>query len=713
MSSGSSPVTIRQETMTSRDVINKRGRDVSKRDPRYDILFDQIQIGPKRTRNRFYQVPHCNGMGHRYPRTMAEMRGVKAEGGWGVINTEECSIHPSSDLSPATLMRLWDDSDLPVHELMVQKVHEHGSLAGIQLVHAGFSVANFYSRWPSFGPSAIPTVHFAHAHARAMDKSDIRELRSWHVAAAKRAKKAGYDIVYTYAAHGTMTLLFQFLLSRYNERTDEYGGSVENRARLLKEVISDTKDAVGDTCAVAVRFAVDELMGDEGMNATEAQEIIGLLAELPDLWDVNVSSWKNDTLASRFGQEGFQEEYTKFVKKLTTKPVVGVGRFTSPDTMVRQIKTGVMDLIGAARPSIADPFLPFKIDNGLSDEIRECIGCNMCTSGDYFATPMRCTQNPTMGEEWRRGWHPMHIAKAHAQERILVVGGGSAGLEATLALSNRGYGVTLADGDAELGGRVRRESTLPPLREWRRVADHRIFMLSSRADVDVYANSRMAVDEVLAMGCDHVAIATGCRWRDDFVGQAHRRPVHAALGAVVLTPDDIMNGRHPTGNVVVFDDDHYYMGNVIAEVLRAEGCNVTFVTPGDDVTEWSRNTLEFSHVKTRLMKSGIKLIRNHMISEIQVGGVVLECTYTGIRQEVEANAIVTVTSRLPNDTLYQELVRRRDDWDDAGIKSILSIGDCYAPGTIAMAVQAGHRYARELGNTEPTIFLRENPFGGE
>lgn len=200
--------------------------------------------------------------GHRYPRSMAEMRGVKAEGGWGAVNTEECSIHPTSDLSPYTLMRLWDDSDLPVHELMVGKVHEHGSLAGIQLVHNGLSVSNHYSRQQSMAPSTAPTEAFAHVHARGMDKEDIREFRAWHIAAAKRAQKAGYDIVYTYAAHGTMTLLFQFLLQRYNQRTDEYGGSLENRIRLIREVLSDTKDAVGDTCAVAFRFAVDELIGE-------------------------------------------------------------------------------------------------------------------------------------------------------------------------------------------------------------------------------------------------------------------------------------------------------------------------------------------------------------------------------------------------------------------------------------------------------------------
>ncbi|WP_292469721.1 FAD-dependent oxidoreductase [Mesorhizobium sp.] len=439
-----------------------------------------------------------------------------------------------------------------------------------------------------------------------------------------------------------------------------------------------------------------------------------LLAELPDLWDVNVADWKNDSLPSRFGQEGFQEEYIRFVKKVTTKPVVGVGRFTSPDTMVRQIKSGVMDLIGAARPSIADPFLPYKIDNGLVDEIRECIGCNMCTSGDTLATPMRCTQNPTMGEEWRSGWHPMRIDKRHANEKVLVVGAGPAGLEATLALSNRGYDVTLSEAGEELGGRVLRESSLPSLREWRRVADHRAHMLASRAGVEIFTQSHLSVEDVLSVGCEHVAIATGSRWRDDLIGREHRTRPNIDPQCRIITPDDIMAGERPRGRVLIFDDDHYYMANVIAELLVAEGCAVTFVTPAADISTWSHNTLEHEHVKTRLLRSGVKLACNRMIREVKLGGVVLECPYTGNKEQIETDAFIAVTSRIPEDGLYRQLLANADRWQETGLKSLTAIGDCYAPATIAISVQAGHRYARELGSGEGIgVLRREVSFGGE
>jgi dimethylamine/trimethylamine dehydrogenase len=686
-----------------------------KRNPQYDILFEPVQIGPKTAKNRFYQVPHCNGMGHRFPRAMAEMRGVKAEGGWGVVCTEECSIHPSSDLSPATLMRIWDDSDLPVHELMVEKIHAHDALAGIQLVHNGFEVANYVSRHGSLAPSNIPTEAFHHVQARAMDKSDIRNCRKWHVDAAKRASKAGYDIVYAYAGHGTMTLLYQFLQKRYNQRSDEYGGSLENRVRLIREILQDLQEAVGGDCAVAFRFAVDELLGSAGLEVSEARDIVGLLADLPDLWDVNVSDWKNDSLPSRFGSEGAQESYVDFVKNLTDKPVVGVGRFTSPDTMVSQIKRGVLDLIGAARPSIADPFLPNKIDQGRENEIRECIGCNMCISGDFLAFPMRCTQNPTMGEEWRRGWHPDHIDKAGSDDAVLVVGAGPAGLEASLALSNRGYDVNLAEGREELGGRVIRESSLKPLTEWRRVADHRKYMLSQSANAQTYVDSLVSADDVLGMGCAHVAIATGASWRRDFIGISHRSPVLVSDLSMVLGPDEIMAGKRPQGKVLIYDNDNYYLASVLAEQLAEEGNQIVLVTPDADIAGWTEFTLENEHIQMRLRKLGVQIICKQQMVAVESGGVTLGCIYLGTQSFVAADAVIPVTSRDPENSLYNELITRKAEWGDAGIKTVTAIGDCRAPATIAMAVHAGHEYARNLDRTpeEQAFFRREVSFGGE
>ncbi|MCH7889520.1 MAG: NADH:flavin oxidoreductase, partial [Proteobacteria bacterium] len=217
------------------------------RDPRYDILFEPVKIGPVTAKNRFYQVPHCSGMGHLRPNSSAAMRAMKAEGGWAVVCTEECEIHHSGDQLPYAEHRLWDDLDIPAHERMVDAVHEHGALAGIELAHIGHNAANQYSRAVPLAPSHLVVYGYEPVQARAMDKSDIRDLRRWHKAAARRAKTAGFDIVYVYAGHDH-TLPMHFISRRHNQRTDEYGGSLENRVRLLRELIEETKDAVGDSC---------------------------------------------------------------------------------------------------------------------------------------------------------------------------------------------------------------------------------------------------------------------------------------------------------------------------------------------------------------------------------------------------------------------------------------------------------------------------------
>ena len=669
------------------------------RDPRYDILFEPVRIGPVVARNRFFQVPHCNGMGHQMPAAHAAMREVKAEGGWAVVSTEECEIHPSGDLAPYVEARLWDDADIPALALMCDRVHAHGALAALELVHNGPASSNLYSRAVALAPSHQP-LKSTHPHqARAMTKHDIREYRRWHREAAVRGQQAGFDLIYVYAAHD-LSLPMHFLQRRRNQRTDEYGGSLENRARLLRELIEDTKEAVGDRCGVVVRFAVDELVGDLGVTVTEAKEVIEMIGELPDLWDVNIAAWHNDSMPSRFAKEGAQESFTHWVKQCTTKPVVGVGRFTSPDTMVDQIRRGVLDMIGAARPSIADPFLPRKIEEGRVEDIRECIGCNICVSGDMTITPIRCTQNPSMGEEWRKGWHPERIAPRISAARILVVGAGPAGLEAARALGQRGYEVHLSEASRELGGRVLREGRLPGLAEWMRVRDWRVGQIEKLATVTVYPESPLTAQEILDFGASHVVLATGCSWRRDGFGRSNGAAIKG-FGDGILTPDDIMDGRVPTGHVVIFDDDAFYTGSVMAESVVKAGGTATIVTPDDTVASWSGNTLDYRHIQKRLHALGVKRLVSHNITAARPGGVQIENVWSGAASELACDAVISVTARLPNDTLHAAALSRRAEWEAAGVQRVECIGDALAPGLIAHAVYAGHRYAQEF-DTAPT-----------
>lgn len=664
------------------------------REPRYDILFEPVQIGPVTAPNRFYQVPHCTGMGWQRPRTLAAMRGVKAEGGWGVVCTEYNSIHPTSDDLPHTYASLWDDSDVRAHSLMTDAVHEHGSLAGAELWYGGARTPNMMTRLPSMDVDSFPNLAGHPFQTRAMDKTDIKTFRHWHKRAALRARDAGFDIVYVYATHGY--LISNFLNPRVNTRSDEYGGSLENRIRLTRELIEETKDAVGDRCAVAVRFAADEEVGEDGSPIFgERREMFEMLCDLPDLWDINIADYSLEMGVSRFVKEAPLEPYMNWVKSVTDKPVVTVGRFTSPDTMASQVKRGITDFIGAARPSIADPFLPKKIEEGRLSAIRECIGCNICYSGDSLAVPIRCTQNPTMGEEWRRGWHPEVIRKKTSDARVLIVGSGPAGLEAARALGARGYDVMLAEATRDIGGRVTREAALPGMSEYIRVRDYREQQLIEMTNVEIFRESLLSVQDVFDVDAAHVAIATGAKWRKElFNGECYLPIAEGDALARVFTPDDIMDSNLPDGPTIVFDGDGYYMGGVIAERVRAEGHEVTYVTPSDSVSHWAGNTSERWRIRTHMLAKGIKIETAHSLKGFDGIQAVLECVYSGAEISIPVRNIVMVTARKPNDDLFQDL-RARACSEDLPF-TLTRIGDCEAPAIIAAAVYAGHRYAQEL-----------------
>lgn len=657
-------------------------------DPRHAILFEPVRIGPVTAPNRFYQTPHATGFGWQRPQSGAALRGIKAEGGWGVVCTEYCSIHPTSDDSPYAFLTLWEDADIAPLAATADAIHAHGSLAGIELWHGGSHASNRMTRLPGIGPQVQPAMYHLPTTARAMDKADIRAFRGWQRDAARRAKQAGFDIVYVYAGHDYLP--FQFLSRRTNTRGDEYGGPLENRARLLREMLEDTREAVGDTCAVAIRLAVDELHGPGGICSDgEGREVVELLADLPDLWDVNLAgALGNDSKSARFSAEGFQEDYIRFVKGVTSKPVVSVGRFTSPDRMVEQIKKGVQDFIGAARPSIADPFLPAKIREGRADEIRECIGCNICRAANNEGAPLRCTQNPTMGEEWRRGWHPERIAPYPIRETALVVGAGPAGLEVALTLARRGLEVTLAEASRSLGGRVTHESTLPGLATWGRVRDWRLTMLAKLPNVEIFRESRMGADDITDLNPDHLVLATGARWRRDGVGVVgmEPRPFPKAL-----TPDDLFAGAPTPGPVVIYDDDHYFMGGALAEKLARTGHAVTLVTPYPQVSGWTVYTDEQGFIQDRLMELGVTLVTQHLLADQGEDHARLACATTGQAHDIPCQTLILVTGRQPVDELWQSLHSR---------PNTARVGDCLAPSSIADAVYSAHRHARLLGEPD-------------
>ena len=681
------------------------------RNPRYDVLFEPVRIGPVTARNRFYAVPHAAGMTNAMPHMRAAFRGTKAEGGWGVVCTGYVSIEPGSDDSPLPYATLWDDDDVRSHALMTEAVHRHGALAGIELWHGGGSVMNRTSRLPTMSPSgtswmATHVNFMGHQRPRVMDASDIRLLLDCQAAAARRARQAGFDIVYVYAGMGYLP--YEFLLPEWNLRTDAYGGSVANRVRIVRELLEVTHEAVAGKCAVALRISLEELRARPSEHApSEAHEVVTLLSEVPDLWDVKMDSSPTDCPPSRFAPEGSHEPVIDFVKKITRKPVVGVGRFTSPDTMVGQIRRGVLDLIGAARPSIADPFLPVKIESGREQDIRECIGCNICISSWHDGVPVRCTQNPTAGEEWRRGWHPERIARAASASSVLIVGGGPAGLECALSLGRRGYEVTVAEAADDIGGRLRFEARLPGLSAWGRVLDWRRGQLERLTNVNIYRGNRLSAAEILELEPAHVVIATGAHWAR-LLYSPLEIPVGELSAAGVFTPDDIAAGVQLSGPVVVYDFDNYYMGSVLAEHLAKSGHAVRYVTPAGHASAWGIMSNEQPQVHRALESAGIALHTLSRVSSFGDGSVTLANQFTNSETVFPCDSLVIVGTRFANDALYAELMALEAEFAHAAIRSVTRIGDALAPGAIVHATYSGHRYAEEFDADSRAIPYRRD-----
>jgi dimethylamine/trimethylamine dehydrogenase len=693
------------------------------RDPKYDVLFTPIRVGPKLFRNRFYASPQCSGFGADRPGQQAYHRAMKAAGGFAVVHTEWCAIHPEADEWPAVTGKLWDDEDARNLQLMVERVHEHGALAGVQLGFNGNHSENLDTRICARGVEQVPSDTFVFHSCYTMTKREIGELRGFYVAAARRAKQVGFDVI-NFCVNEDATVIQQFLMPAYNHRTDEYGGPIENRVRFLLEVVEDVREAVAAECAVTVRLSIDTgHHSPRGIRVDEdAIPIVTMADHLVDLWDFELcgptmSEWGDGAAPSRFFREGHELPTVAKVRPYTKKPIANVGRWVHPDAMLAALESGVIDLIGMARPGIADPFIPTKIAEGRADDIRECIGCNICVSRYEQHASIICTQNATIGEEYRRGWHPERFSLARNRESdVLIVGAGPAGMECARVLALRGMRrVHLVDAEKEMGGALNWVSRLPGIGEWGWVTDYRKIALDKARNVEFIPRTRLSTTDVLDYGADLVVVATGSRWVGDGMNGTTHETIPGADASLphILSPEQLMlEGKAiPGESVLVYDTDGYFMGASLAEQLAREGKRVTLVTPFSDVAPYMIYTLE-NHRQLRLLHElGVTTVPAHVVTSIEPG------TVTGYRAYAEwlpvtweADAILLVTMRRSDDALFRELEAMPDDLAAAGIGGLYRIGDCVVPRLIADCVFDGHRLAREVDEPNPTAplpFIRE------
>lgn len=705
------------------------------RDPRFDVLFTPIKIGPKTMPNRFYQVPHCNGAGTNHPGMNMAHRGVKAEGGWGAVNTEQCSIHPECDDSQRITARIWDEGDVRNLRAMVDNVHSHGSLAGCELFYAGPHGPALESRTISRGPSQYPSElvtipncpSFTYNHEA--DKDELLRLQQHYVDAALRARDAGFDMVNVYGAHAYGVM--QWLNPYYNRRTDEYGGSVENRSRFWIEVLEKIRNAIGNDMAVVTRCAIDTLRGPEGVEIGEdGLRFVELASPYVDLWDISIgeiAEWGEDAGPSRFYQTGHQNDWVRYIKQATSKPVVGVGRYYDPEKMLEVVNAGIVDIIGAARPSIADPWLPRKIDEGRIDDIRTCIGCNICISRwEIGGVPFICTQNPTAGEEYRRGWHPEKYEPAKSEKDVLIVGAGPAGSECARVLLERGYTVHLVDSSDKIGGHVNEVATLPGLGEWGYHRDYREHQLQklvkkNKASQIILGRKPMTAEEALSYGASRIIIATGAKWSPTGVNYTTHDAIPGADASLpyVLTPEQVFEGKKPVGKrVMILNYDPYFMAPSLAEKFARDGHDVT-VASACALGGYMDYTLEAPNMHRLLNEFGVKVLGDMACSRVEEGRVQLFNIWgDGFKREYrgpgqaprsentthgwhDCDTIILVTGRRSQDSLFRELKARESEWAENEVDDVFVIGDAEAPRIIADVTFDGHRLGREIEDESP------------
>jgi dimethylamine/trimethylamine dehydrogenase len=409
-----------------------------------------------------------------------------------------------------------------------------------------------------------------------------------------------------------------------------------------------------------------------------------------DLWDINVGfSWDDDSAPFRLRPEGYQLEWTGRVREVTAKPIVGVGRLTDPDAMADILRSGAWDLIGAARPGMADPFLPRKIEEGRYDQVRECTGSNFCIASETTGAGLSCVQNSTIGEEFRRGWHPERFEPARDRSQsVLVVGAGPAGLECARVLGERGFEqVHVVDAAAEAGGHLRWVRRLPGMAGLGRIVDYRTTQIRRLPGVDLILNRRLDADDVLGYGADLVVVATGARW------------IRPDLSVTVLTPEDVMvDDRPPGGAVVVWDAEGGAVGAGVAERLAAAGRRVTVVTPYAVAAPLLDATFEGAGLRRRLHELGVFVRTETSLVRCDDRGVVVADAF-GEESVVFADSVVAAVQRVSDEALYVELAAQ------AGDALLFRIGDCVSPRAVWRCTAGGHRLGREIDTDSPAIPL--------
>lgn len=662
----------------------------------YEMLMSSIDVGPITLRNRVLMGAHFTmfaegnerfGEPGFYGKRMGEYVADRASGGVGAVIVGQASVHPTSAYQMPNNAQTWTEEAIPHFADLTAPVHEHGAKALIQLNHIGSVSHGPSSKLPTWGPSPITAFYET---TKPMEKSEIREVVDYFARSADNAARGGFDGIEVQAAHGY--LLHQFLSPYYNRRTDEYGGSLENRMRLTRDILESVRSAVSDRgVAVGLRLVGADSL-PEAISTDEAAEMASIFesAGLVDFLNISTGVSGVGMVQTNYAPHGGAIFAAAAIKKaVSSTPVFAVQRILTPEEAESVLQKGEADAITLVRALIADPEWVNKAASGRAETIRLCTGSNQSCLGNMMqAWPIGCVQNPAVGKEAELGLAT--FTKAPRSKRVVVVGGGPAGLEAAWVAAARGHRVTLLEKSGQLGGRVRLAQLLPGREELRHFADWRAAECE-RQGVDIRLEAPATRETVLDLDPEAIVIATGGRATVTGSSYYHPMPVPGSEASWVLDHEEALKRATGGGQlgmrILILDAVGHIEGIGLGELLASQGRDVTVVTslPAPIALDFETSAVALP----RCVQAGARWQPNTVLGAIGDHAATLVDALSGqTREETDLDNIVIRTHGLPVDDLYWEL---KDD-----VPEVIRVGDALVVRYCDRAIFDGHKAGRSI-----------------
>ncbi len=640
-----------------------------------ELLWSPMQLGPVTVRNRIVFSAHLTNFAEDGLPTEqhAAYYAERAAGGVGLIITEEHSTHPT-DWPYEKLIHGFHREVISGYRRITEAVHRHRTPILAQINHNGGQASSMYSRLPVWAPSPVADPLFREV-PKAVDHHEISEIVDSYAMVAAHCAEGGFDGVELQCSHSS--IVRGFLSPATNLRTDDYGGSLENRARLLLEIVHAVRSELGGGLALGVRLCGDELI-EGGTTIDEAVEVARMVEATGQVDYINTSI--GVATASLFMIEasmhvppGYAMFIPAAIRSAVALPVVGVGRFKDPLQAERALAEGQCDLVGVVRGQIADADFVRKARSGHTDDTRLCLSCNQeCVGRMGLNRWLGCIENPRTGRE------SLGVGEARPVSigrRVLVVGAGPAGMQAAIAAARNGHQVTVLERDDAPGGQVRLAASVPNRAEFGDLVRNQVTECR-RLGVEFEFGVEATADEVERRNADTVVVATG---------SDAARPWWAPPEAEhVVDVRDVLGGTvHPTGSIVVIDEIGFHHATSVAELLADRGCDVEVITPGMVVGQDLGITLDMENWWIRASAKGI--VQTTDCVPMGIDGTILQLQHhpTGTDVTRAPDWIVLAVPSAPAEALYLELRAREVEVERAG--------DAIAPRRAHAAVIDGER----------------------